>query len=183
MNFEKSIDLLFEYSGNEDWFYHCVAVSKTALELVGSSSNFEQKLDLNFIAAGAVLHDIGRYRTHHPILHGVAGYYLLNKKGFKRLSYVCAAHILCGMDSNIAESYGLPARDFYPETLEEKIITISDLLCEGDSMVALEKRFNSLKNRYRKNRDFYPFLKDAEKRANLIKNEIEKKLKIKIPVS
>ena len=54
-------------------------------------------LDFRLLKVGALLHDIGRCRTQHPILHGVEGFRLLSSLGHDREAFICASHVLCGM--------------------------------------------------------------------------------------
>ena len=57
--------------------------------------------------------------------------------------------------------FGLPARDFIPHTIEQRIVPLVDLMVEGVQPTTLDRRFSSLRKRYVDNR----FLMDRLDRA------------------
>jgi uncharacterized protein len=95
-------------------------------------------LDLAFIEAAALLHDIGMIRTHVPeldcngdapyIQHGVIGREMLEAEGLPRHALVCERHVGVGLTVADIRSQGLPLpeRDMRPVTLEEQIICFAD---------------------------------------------------------
>jgi len=76
MTYEKALEILNEYGGGSVWTQHCLAVSNMAMHL---SEVLTQKFVINieFLHCASLLHDIGRYVSHDPIMHGVEGYKLL----------------------------------------------------------------------------------------------------------
>ena len=117
---------------------HSTQVRNKALEIAGS---FSGKVDLEFIALGAMIHDIGIRFCHAPdigcygeddyILHGVLGaanIRALNLKNGEKLARVCERHTGSGItaDEIILQKLPLPERDLLPETPEEKIICLAD---------------------------------------------------------
>ena len=82
--------------------------------------------DVELVRAGALLHDIGRGRTH-GIEHAVVGAGLLREWGYpEELALIVERHIGAGIDRETAERLGLPPKDYIPETIEEKIVAEAD---------------------------------------------------------
>ena len=77
LSYQKAQELLSGYGDNAPWIRHCMAVSRVA-HRVACLINEKQAIDTRLLTVGALLHDIGRYRTQHPVLHGVEGYRLLS---------------------------------------------------------------------------------------------------------
>jgi uncharacterized protein len=164
LSYDQSIELLKRYADGSSWMNHCIAVS----ELSTCFANiFKSGYTVNteFIRSASLLHDIGRYKTHDPIQHGVEGYRLLMSLGYEREAFICASHILFGLKSSEAVQYGLPERDFIPGSFEEKLIPLVDFLVEHDRPVSLTKRFSLLKNRNKNNKMFLSRLERAENTA------------------
>lgn len=112
--YDDALKLLYCYGGDTAWIRHCLAVSRVA-KRVGEIMVQRCTLDTEYLTTGALLHDIGRYKTHHPILHGVEGFRLLTSLGHDREAFICASHILYGMASAEAALYGLPPKIISPQ--------------------------------------------------------------------
>src|SRR5512136_3102473 len=120
---DESIGLLAEYGKRAAWVKHCFAVADSASRL---SHVIESRyaIDRKYLWSAALLHDIGRCVTHDPIMHGVEGYNLLMKLGHSREASVCISHILFGLEASEAVQFGLPAHDFIPRTIEERLVPL-----------------------------------------------------------
>ncbi len=98
----------------------------------------ELRLDRCFLEEGAMLHDIGVFRTDAAgihchgtepyIRHGIIGAELLRAEGFPLHARVCERHTGTGITAKqIYElSMPLPEQDFLPETMEEQVICYAD---------------------------------------------------------
>ncbi len=157
---DESMCLLAEYGKGATWVKHCLAVAEFASRL-GQAIESRYAIDRQYLWSSALLHDIGRYVTHGPIMHGVEGYNLLSKLGHEEEAFVCASHILFGLEASEAVQFGLPAHDFIPRTIEQQIVPLVDLMIEGVQPTTLNLRFSSLRKRYAENR----FLMDRLDRA------------------
>jgi len=144
---DESAGLLAEYGKGAAWVKHCLAVAETASRLACALES-RYSIDRNFLWSAALLHDIGRSVTHDPIMHGVEGYKLLLKLGHEEEAFVCASHILFGLEASEALHFGLPAHDFIPRTIEERLVPLVDLMMEGARPTPLDRRFSSLRKRY-----------------------------------
>jgi uncharacterized protein len=161
---DDSLMLLAEYGKGAPWVKHCLAVADSA-SMLGRVLESRYSIDQHYLWTGAVLHDIGRCVTHDPILHGVEGYKLLLKLGHAEEAFVCASHILFGLEASEAVHLGLPARDFIPRTIEERLVPLVDLMIEGVQPTTLDRRFSSLRRRYVKNSFLMNRLDRAQQRA------------------
>jgi uncharacterized protein len=168
----ESMRLLAKYGREACWTKHCFAVAEAAAR-VGAAVAKVHPVDCSFLWSAALLHDIGRYATHDPLLHGVEGYRLLSILKHEREAYVCASHILFGLNAAEASQLGLPARDFVPRSIEEKLVPLVDYLIEYDQPTTLERRFSSLRERNAGNAFFLDGLERAQEHARRFMTEIE----------
>ncbi len=95
-------------------------------------------VDREFVYEASMLHDIGIFKTdargicctgEEPyMMHGLIGAELLRMEGLERHALVCERHIGSGLTAEeIREQrLPLPARDFLPITLEEKLVCYAD---------------------------------------------------------
>jgi uncharacterized protein len=115
---------------------HSKDVTKRALQICDAHP--ELHLDRQFVEEAAMLHDIGIFKCDAPgiqcfgrepyLLHGRIGAELLRAEGYPRHARVCERHTGAGLSKEaiIKGSLPLPAEDFLPETLEEKVICYAD---------------------------------------------------------
>ncbi len=106
---------------------HVKAVEVFALKIAQKIRN----VDKDLVSKGALLHDIGRSKTHH-ISHAIIGAEMLSDLGFeKELIHIVENHIGAGVSANEAKKLGLPEKDYFPETIEAKIVAHADNLISG----------------------------------------------------
>jgi uncharacterized protein (TIGR00295 family) len=112
---------------------HCCVVSAAAAILADRCG-----ADVELVRAGALLHDIGRSRTH-GIGHVAASVEIARSLGVPDpVVRIVQRHIGAGLLKGEAEALDLPDGDYLPETLEEKIVCHSDNLIDGDEITTLE---------------------------------------------
>lgn len=138
MDWKTIIDKYYPREGRlrEILLTHSQSVTHRALQIV--SLHPELKLDRDFIAEAAMLHDIGIIRCDAPdiccfgdepyIRHGILGAAMLRAEGFPRHARVCERHTGAGLslEEICARNLPLPHTDFLPETLEEQVICYAD---------------------------------------------------------
>mgnify|MGYP001193075479 CR=1 FL=1 len=140
---------------------HSKAVSKKAVNI---AKNYADKtsitVDMEQVRFGALLHDIGRSKTH-SIEHAVVGAEILSNLNFPE-SYVniTLKHIGAGIPHDEAEKLGLPPGDYIPTTIEEKIVAHADNLISGTTEVDLIFVLNKCENKFGKD---HPALKRMKK--------------------
>ena len=115
---------------------HSQSVARKALQIV--SYHPELQLDAQFIEEAAMLHDLGIVLCDAPgiachgkepyICHGRLGAELLRQAGYPRHARVCERHTGAGLTKAeiVAQHLPIPAQDFLPETLEERLICYAD---------------------------------------------------------
>ncbi len=151
--------------------YHSHAVAKKALEIAERITKV--KLDIDLIEIGALLHDIGRTRTH-GFDHGIQGGKILRERGFpESIVRICERHILGGLDKDDAREVGLPIKNYLPETMEEKIVCLADKYMTGKKEVSVEERFKKWILKYGRTE----ILLKARRRVKKIQSEIKENMK------
>ncbi|WP_407423652.1 TIGR00295 family protein [Methanobrevibacter sp.] len=128
------IELLEKENTPENVIEHSIAVCKKAMKL---AANFDDA-DKDLIRKGALLHDIGRSRTH-GITHAIEGVGIARKYGYgEDVLNIIERHIGAGITEKEAEKLGLPVKSYLPETLEEKIVAHADNLISGSEEVDID---------------------------------------------
>ncbi len=107
---------------------HAKIVLDVSLFLAGLLSK-KNPVDAHIITLGAILHDVGRSRVQRIVEHGVRSGEIIREQGFPEpVARIGETHMGVGITREEAEALGLPARDFVPETLEERIVCYADNL-------------------------------------------------------
>ena len=146
---------------------HSINVARKSIKIANRIT--KTNVDKNLVVIGALLHDVGRSKSH-GYEHGVIGSKLLKERGFpERLSRICESHILGGLDIEDAKEAGLPIKDYLPQSLEEKIICLADKQCLGTKIVSIEERFARWFKKYGNS----PILMKSKKRIEEIQKELE----------
>ncbi len=146
---------------------HSEKVADKAIEIARKIRKVQ--VDMNLIEIGALLHDIGRTKTH-GFKHALIGGKILKQRGFSnKLARICETHILGGLDKEDAKKVGLPEKNYLPLTLEEKIICLADKHMAGTREVSIQDRFNKWFHKYGKTQLLLKSKKNIEK----IQKEIE----------
>lgn len=128
------IKLLKKENTPENVIDHCKAVCRKAMEI---ASNFDNA-DKDLIRKGALLHDIGRSRTH-GIEHAIEGVKIAEKYGYSQdVLNIIERHIGAGITAEEAEKLGLPKKSYIPQTIEEKIVAHADNLISGSEEVDID---------------------------------------------
>ena len=115
---------------------HSRSVADKALQIAGRHP--ELGLDLDFLYEGAMLHDIGIFRTDADaifcfgdkpyICHGYLGADLMRSEGYPRHALVCERHTGAGLslEQIIAQNLPVPHREMVPVSPEEQVICFAD---------------------------------------------------------
>ena len=127
--FDECIEILKQSGCSEKVILHCKAVRDVAVKIAKKAN-----ADVKLVEAGALLHDIGRSKTH-GILHATEGVKIAEKIGLPdSIIKIIERHIGAGIPAIDAKKLGLPEKDYIPLTLEEKIV------CHADSMINNNKQ-------------------------------------------
>ncbi|KQC10821.1 MAG: hypothetical protein APR55_08625 [Methanolinea sp. SDB] len=131
--------LLFSAGCSPAVIRHCMAVTSLADEYAQRTGI----ADLSLVHEGAMLHDIGRGKTH-SIRHAQDGAQICRDLGrADEVALVVERHIGAGMTADECSLAGLLPIDCIPESLEEKIVANADNLVRGTTPVSIYSRLKS----------------------------------------
>jgi len=118
---------------------HCKIVSKFAVKVGRAFEKKGVKVDLQLIEVGALIHDIGRSKTH-TVDHALVGAQIARSFGLPNsIVKIIERHAGGGIPKEEAKLLGWPMRDYLPETLEEKIVCYADKRVEGLRTLPIER--------------------------------------------
>jgi tRNA (cytidine56-2'-O)-methyltransferase len=130
---DQCILILKENNCSKEVINHCRAVRDLAVKIAEKTN-----ADRDLVEVGALLHDIGRSKTH-GIRHAVEGVKIAKKLGLNdKVIKIIERHIGAGISKEEAKKLGLPAKDYNPVTLEEKIVCHADNLIDNSKRKSLE---------------------------------------------
>lgn len=128
------IEILKKENTPQNVIEHSIAVCKKAFKI---AENFPEA-NKELIRKGALLHDIGRSRTH-GIQHAVEGREIAREYGYPEdVLNIIERHIGAGITEEEASKLGLFKKSYVPETLEEKIVAHADNLISGTKEVDVD---------------------------------------------
>ena len=105
---------------------HCQAVAALATRIAQKIADHGTSIDVDLVRIGALLHDLGRARTH-GIDHAVVGAAMARSLSLPApLVHIIERHIGSGLTAAEAAQLGLPKRSFLPRSLEEKVVAYAD---------------------------------------------------------
>ena len=113
----------------ENVIEHSKAVYKKAMVIAANFKNADKDL----IKKGALLHDIGRSKTH-GISHAVEGAKIVKQYGYPEE----VQNIGAGITEEESVKLGLPKKSYIPQTIEEKIVAHADNLLSGTKDVDID---------------------------------------------
>ena len=125
---------------------HCKTVCRIAEEIAQKLLARGYGVDISRVRVGAILHDIGRSKTH-GVEHGVVGGALLRSMGLGEWAGFAENHVGGGIPAIEAKELGLPERDYFPQTLEELIVAYADKLTGGKKRIPFEKTVEEFKQK------------------------------------
>lgn len=143
----EAIRLLEESGCAPNVIEHCKEVASLAVEIAEKAKAAGQNVNLELVEVGALLHDSGRCRTHE-ISHAVEGFRLAKSKGIEpEVAEIIKRHIGAGVSKEEAKELGLPEDDYFPRSLEEKIVAHADNLVKGTKRVTIQERIELMRKR------------------------------------
>jgi uncharacterized protein len=132
-------DLLLGAGCSAKVIAHCRAVRDCACEYAAHNP----EINFHLVERGAMLHDIGRSRTH-DIRHAQCGADLIRSMALgEDLARIVECHTGAGLTADECTLLGLSPRDCMPGTAEEKIVTHADNLIAGRNRVTIHESIGS----------------------------------------
>ena len=135
----EALDFLVKAGCTKAVIEHCKTVSGFAVKIARAFRASGINVDVRLVEIGALLHDIGRSRTH-SVDHGLVGGEMARSLRFPRsLARIIERHVGGGIPKEEAKKLAWPLRDYLPNTWEEKIVCYADKRVEGLRVVPLSK--------------------------------------------
>ncbi len=119
---------------------HVLAVEGLAVAMAMRAEEVGLEVDVELVSTGSLLHDIGRSVTQ-DLHHAHVGADLLRQPPPwpEPVCRIAETHTGAGVTPEDATAAGLPARDYMPRSLEERIVAHADNLFSGTRRLTLEE--------------------------------------------
>ena len=141
---EQALQLLRQSGCLNNVIKHCEAVAEIAVEIAKACEENGLEVDSTLVETGALLHDIGRAKTH-SVHHAVIGAEIAKSFGLPEpVILIIKRHVGGGITTREARKLGWPKDIYIPQTLEEKIVSYADKLIEGSQIVPIERTIENL---------------------------------------
>lgn len=140
----KALSLLLKVGCSRKVVEHCKAVETVAVQIAKACEKKGINVNVQLVQIGALLHDIGRSKTH-SVDHVVVGMEIAESLGLPgTVVSIIGCHVGGGITVDEAKRLGWPVKDYLPRTLEEKIVAYADKLIEGLRRVPVERTIGKL---------------------------------------
>jgi len=136
---EQALQFLCQSGCRENVIKHCEAVAKLAVEIAEACRENGIEVNVELVETGALLHDIGRSKTH-SVHHAVVGAEIATSLGLPQpVISIIKRHVGGGITAEEAKKLGWPKDVYIPKTIEEKIVSYADKLIESSQRVPIER--------------------------------------------
>ncbi len=127
-------NILFSAGCDAGVVSHCAKTADIAARYHGAS------VDSELVEKGAMLHDLGRSKTH-SIRHAGVGAELSRELMLgDDVTEIIRCHTGAGLSEDDCVLLNLPPANCVPKTLEEKIVAHADNLAKGSREIVIEER-------------------------------------------
>jgi len=148
---DKAIRLLEKSGCSPNVIQHSKTVARLAAKMAGILQKRGFKVDRELVVTGALLHDIGRSKTH-SVDHAIVGAKMAESAGMSvAIVRIIERHVGAGIPQDEAAKLGWPKKNYLPETLEERIVAYADKLVEGNARVPMSKTIAQFSRKLGKN--------------------------------
>ena len=143
---EQALQFLLQSGCSKGVIRHCEKVAELALEIGEECRRKGMDVDLKLVEIGALLHDIGRSKTH-SVHHVVVGVEIARSFGLPQpVISVIQRHVGGGITPKEAKLLGWPKDIYVPQTMEEKIVLYADKLVDGSRRVPIERTIKKFRS-------------------------------------
>ena len=135
---EQALQFLLENRCHPKVVRHCKAVAELALKTAEILKKKDMKIDSHLVEIGALLHDVGRSKTH-TVHHAVVGAELAKAAGLPEpVISIIRRHVGGGITTSEAEELGWPRDNYMPISIEERIVSCADKLIVDSKEAPIE---------------------------------------------
>jgi len=135
----EAVNLLVKSGCSPKVVEHCKRVSSFAVKIAKACQRKQPNADVKLVEISALLHDIGRSKTH-SVDHALEGGKIARAFNLPdSVALIIERHAGGGIPREEAKKLGWPAKDYVPKTLEEKIVCYADKRVEGLRVVPIKK--------------------------------------------
>jgi uncharacterized protein len=135
---EQALQFLLENKCHPKVVRHCKAVAELALKTADILKKKDMKIDCHLVEIGALLHDVGRSKTH-TVHHAVVGAELAKDAGLPEpVISIIRRHVGGGITTSEAEELGWPRDNYMPISIEERIVSYADKLIVDSKEASIE---------------------------------------------
>ncbi|MBN2151057.1 MAG: HDIG domain-containing protein [Candidatus Lokiarchaeota archaeon] len=173
---DEIFDLMSKWGLPDGIREHSIVVKDIAMDFVRKIHERDPnvRIDARVVEAGALLHDIGRVKSH-GLDHGYRGYQaLVEARVDERVARCALVHVLGGFTvDDIKREFPGNSKDIrvslMPQSIEEKIVCFADKHAVGSMQVSVKKRFS----RWFKKHGRTPFLLKSRYRIMQLDKDIK----------
>jgi uncharacterized protein len=160
---DRAVKLLEKSGCPPNVIEHCKTVAKLALKMARILQKRGFRVDTELVETGALLHDIGRSKTH-SVDHAIVGARIAESAGMPdAVARIIERHVGGGIPQDEAVKLGWPEKNYLPETFEERIVAYADKLVEGNERVPINKTITQFSRKLGKNHPSIARLKALDK--------------------
>ncbi len=142
---EEALKILKDVGCSDNVIKHCKAVAKLAVEIAKKCAKNGVAVDIELVHIGALLHDIGRAKTH-KVHHAIVGAKIARSLGLpESIVAIIERHVGGGISPEEAIKLGWPNGKYIPESIEEKIVSYADKLIDGAKVISIDKTLERFK--------------------------------------
>ena len=140
---KMEIEIIRKEKTPENVIAHSIAVCEKSLKIADNFPDANKDL----IRKGALLHDIGRSKTH-GITHAIEGRKIAGKYNYPdEVLNIIERHIGAGITREESLKLGITEKSYVPMSIEEKIVAHADNLISGTEEVDLDFVIEKWKSR------------------------------------
>lgn len=141
---KEAIIFLTKIGCSKEIINHCKAVAQIAIKTAKQIQAKGTKVDIQLVEIGAMLHDIGRSKTH-SVDHAIIGAEIAKNAGLpESIISIIKRHVGGGISQNESKKLGWEKDLYMPVTIEEKIVCYADKLIEKSKIAPIENTINKL---------------------------------------
>jgi uncharacterized protein len=160
MEEKEAIEILRKAGCKENVIQHCIAVSMLATRIAERIKTNGFEIDTELVKIGALLHDIGRAKTHGA-LHWNYGAEILERFNLPpKIVRFGEVHAGTNISTQEARKLGIKEKEYSPKTIEEKVVAYADKLTKV--------KFNRNEDKWK-----FIFYEDIKNEINTIKKKKE----------